>query len=182
MSQPYVGEVRSVGFTFAPPGYFPCDGRLLSISEYETLFTLLGTTYGGDGTTTFALPDLRGRMVVHQGTGLGLSNRVLGQSAGTESVTLTIQNMPAHTHTAIATAANGNAVSPANALLAAAVDVTTPATTITQWLPNTATLNLQTIDPTTVQVAGGSQPHENRMPFLAINYIIAWAGIYPSQN
>ncbi len=182
MSQPYVGEIRSVGFTFAPPGYFPCDGRLLPIAQYDVLYTLLGTTYGGDGVSTFALPDLRGRMVVHQGSGQGLTPRVLGQNSGTEGVTLTTQTIPAHTHTAFATAANGNSASPSGALLAAPVDVTTPATTVTQWVPNTASLNLQAIDPTTIQPYGGSQPHENRMSFLTINYIIAWAGIFPSQN
>ncbi|OCX53136.1 hypothetical protein BEL04_02135 [Mucilaginibacter sp. PPCGB 2223] len=182
MSQPYVGEVRSVGFTFAPPGYFKCDGSLKPISEYEALYTLIGTTYGGDGVNTFAVPDLRGRMVVHQGTGQGLSTRTMGQIGGTESVTLTTQTIPAHTHTAFGTAATGNAASPNGALLAAPVDVTTPATTVTQWVPNTASLNLQTIDPGTIQPVGNSLPHENRMSFLTINYIIAWSGIFPSFN
>jgi microcystin-dependent protein len=182
MSQPYVGEVRSVGFNFAPVGYLQCDGSLQPISQYEVLYTLLGTTYGGDGVNTFGLPDLRGRLVVHQGTGQGLTPRVLGQKSGTEGVTLLTANLPSHTHAANATTTAGNASSPSGALLAACVDVTTPATTITQYLPNTATLNLLVIDPSTVQPMGNSLPHENRMPFLAVTYIIAYAGIFPSQN
>jgi len=182
MSQPYIGEIRAVGFPRVPQGYLPCNGQLLQISIYEVLFTLIGTTYGGDGVTTFAAPDLRGQRVVHQGTGAGLTPRVLAQKGGTEEFTLTAATTPAHTHAANAVTSNGTSASPNNALFAGAIDVTTPATIITEYLPNTAPLNLQSLDPSTVQTVGSSLPHENRMGFLTINYIIAYLGIWPSQN
>lgn len=183
MSQPYVGEIRSVGFTFAPVGYFLCDGSLKSIAEYEVLYTLIGTTYGGDGVNTFAVPDLRGRMVVHQGTGPGLSTRVLGQNGGSEGVTLTQANLPAHSHNVLASTATGNAAPPTGNFLAAPVDITTPTNTILRYLADSfATKTIVPLDSTTVTSAGGNGSHENRMPFLAISYIIAWAGIFPSQN
>ena len=176
MSQPYVGEIRMFGFGRVPNGWQPCDGRLLSIAEYEVLFALIGTTYGGDGQASFAVPDLRGRLPIHQGTGPGLSNYVIGQMSGTESVTLISQQMPAHTHTAVATTGLATALTPGTALLPGAVsgdnfyasDITT-ATAVPMSTQSTS-------------LAGGSQPHENCMPTLTVQYCIAWAGIFPSQG
>jgi len=183
MSQPYVGEIRAVGFTFAPPGYFTCDGRLLPISQYDALFTLLGTTYGGDGVTTFALPDLRGRLVVSQGTGPGLSQIVFGQTAATESVTLLTNNLPSHAHLTLASTAAANTAAPGPTTYLAAPVTNNAANTELFYLPNTSNgKTIVPLDPSTVGAAGNSLPHENRMPFLAINYIIAWSGIFPSFN
>ena len=164
------------GFNFAPQNWQACDGSLLSISEYDALFALIGTTYGGDGQVTFAVPDLRGRLPIHQGTGPGLSNYVIGQVSGTETVTLNTQQMPAHTHGMIATTAASTALTPGTNLLPGTVsgdvfyatDLTgaTPAPMATQ----------------STTVSGGSQPHDNTMPTLTVQYCIAWAGIYPSQS
>lgn len=176
MSQPYVGEIRMFGFGRTPNGWQACDGTLLPIAEYEVLFALIGTIYGGDGQNTFAVPDLRGRLPIHQGTGPGLSNYVIGQKSGTESVTLISQQMPAHTHTAVATTGAATALTPGIALLPGAVsgdnfyasDIT-GATAVPMSAQSTG-------------LAGGSQPHENCMPTLTVQYCIAWAGIFPSQG
>lgn len=176
MSQPYVGEIRMFGFGRTPNGWQACDGTLLPIAEYEVLFALIGTIYGGDGQNTFAVPDLRGRLPIHQGTGPGLSNYVIGQKSGTESVTLLSQQMPAHTHTAVATTGAATALTPGIALLPGAVsgdnfyasDIT-GATAVPMSAQSTG-------------LAGGSQPHENCMPTLTVQYCIAWAGIFPSQG
>ena len=177
MSTPYIGEIRMFGFGTrgAPNGWQACDGSLLAISEYDALFALIGTTYGGDGQTTFGVPDLRGRLPIHQGQGPGLSNYVIGQKAGTETVTLLPTQMPAHTHTAIATSAASTSLTPGNTLLPGAVsgDVfyatdLTGATAISMSAQSTSQ-------------SGGSQPHENRMPTLTVQYCIAAFGIFPSQ-
>lgn len=176
MSTPYVGEIRLLPFNFAPNGWQACDGSLLSIANYDVLFALIGTTYGGDGQNTFAVPDLRGRLPIHQGTGPGLSTYVIGQNAGTETVTVIPTQMPAHTHTAIATTAVSTSPTPGNNLLPGAVsgDVFY-ATDLTGAVavPMSAQSTSQ---------GGGSQPHENTMPTLTVQYCIAWAGIFPSQN
>jgi microcystin-dependent protein len=180
---PCVGEIRAFGGNFAPAGWQLCDGSLLPISQYETLYTLLGTTYGGNGTTTFGVPDLRGRLLLSQGTGQGLSPRVLGQTGGTEYVTLLTANMPGHTHAAQASTAPATAHTPTGCFLAAPVDTTTPGTNLVEYLPDTVPgFTLSPLDPATVSSIGGSQPHENRMPFVAITYIIALFGVYPSFN
>ena len=173
MSEPFIGQVIAVGFNFAPISWVPCDGRLLPISEYSTLYALIGTTYGGDGQSTFAVPDMRSRVAVGQGQGPGLSNYILGQKAGSESVTLTATTTPAHTHTPMA-AAVGTAGDPAPTLVFGGTQSTT-----SMLYDNPSAL--LTLAPTTVSTAGGSQPHENRQPVLAINYIICAEGIYPSQ-
>ena len=172
MSQPYVGEVRLVGFTFAPVGWALCNGQLLPISQYETLYNLIGTTYGGDGVNTFALPDLRGRVPVHQGTLAGEA-LVLGTVAGSEQVTITQSTYPAHSHSITestvkpsSTTANpqgGSVIGGLNLYTNAA-----PGTAMQSQMIGTAT--------------GGSQPHENRQPFLALNWIISLFGIFPSQS
>ncbi len=177
MSTPYIGEIRmfSFGTRGAPNNWQACDGSLLAISEYDALFALIGTTYGGDGQTTFAVPDLRGRLPVHQGQGPGLSNYVIGQRAGTETVTVLPTQMPAHTHTMVATTAAATAVTPGTGLLPGTVSGDT-------FYTNTITGN--TAAPMSAQMltqAGGSQPHENTMPTLTVQYCIATFGIFPSQ-
>ncbi|NOT88208.1 MAG: phage tail protein [Lysobacter sp.] len=177
MSTPYIGEIRMFGFGTrgAPIGWQGCDGSLLPISEYDALFALIGTTYGGDGQTTFGVPDLRGRLPIHQGTGPGLGTYVIGQVAGTENVTVLPTQMPAHTHTMVATTALATAVTPANNLLPGAVSGDS-------FYVNTITGN--TAAPMSAQMltlAGGSQPHDNTMPTLTVQYCIATQGIFPSQ-
>jgi microcystin-dependent protein len=176
MSTPYIGEIRMFGFGTrgAPNGWQACDGSLLPISEYNALFSLIGTTYGGDGMTTFAVPDLRGRVPIHQGTGPGLSTYVIGQRAGTETVTVLPNQMPAHTHTLVATSRAATALTPGNTLLPAAVsgdDVYV--SDVTGTTP--ASMSAQS-----TSLAGGSQPHENCMPTLTVQYCIATQGIFPS--
>jgi microcystin-dependent protein len=168
MSSPYIGEIRIFAGNFAPVGWLFCEGQLLPISQYDVLFNLIGTTYGGDGQSTFALPNLASRVPVHQATGF-----VLGQSAGEEDITLTTTQMPAHTH---ALAASTNNASTANA--AGNILAQTPSYTpyITGFTPAAA------MSPNAVGVAGGSQPHDNMLPFLVVNFIIATEGIYPSPS
>ncbi len=177
MSTPYIGEIRMFGFGTrgAPNGWQGCDGSLLAIAEYDALFALIGTTYGGDGQTTFGVPDLRGRLPIHQGTGPGLSTYVVGQVAGSENVTVLPTQMPAHTHTMVATTALATTVTPANTLLPGAVSGDS-------FYVNTITGN--TAAPMSSQMltqAGGSQPHDNTMPTLTVQYCIATQGIFPSQ-
>jgi microcystin-dependent protein len=178
MSTPYIGEIRMFGFGTrgAPNGWQACDGSLLPIAEFDALFALIGTTYGGDGQTTFAAPDLRGRLPIHQGTGPGLSTYVIGQKSGTETVTVLPTQMPAHTHTLAVTSAAATAVTPGASLLPGTVSGETfYASDITgaTALPMTAQAT---------SVAGGSQPHENCMPTLTVQYCIATQGIFPSQG
>lgn len=171
MSTPYIGEIRIFGGNFAPLGWALCDGQLLAIAQYDALFALIGTTYGGDGQTTFALPDLRGRAPLHMGQGPGLSNYVIGQAAGAEAATLTANQIPSHTHLAAAQTAAGTQTGPTNAIWAAS--------TLNQFTPTPPTAAMSQ---GAVGAAGGNQPHENRMPYLAINFIIALEGIFPTQS
>ena len=169
---PYVGQIMAFGGTFAPQGWALCDGSLLPISQYETLFTLIGTTYGGDGQTTFALPDLRGRAALHQGQGSGLSSYVLGESGGAEAVTLTVGQLPQHLHSAMGNSGAGTSPSPSGALWAGS-----PTNIYTAGAAaNTA------MSATSISVSGGSQPHDNMLPFVTLNFCIAFEGIYPSQS
>jgi microcystin-dependent protein len=165
MSEPFLGEIKVVSFNFAPKGWALCNGQLLPISQNQALFALLGTTYGGNGQTTFALPDFRGRLPIHQGAG-----HVAGERAGTPSVTVTMQQMPAHSHTLQATAQNGATANPVNAFLGSVNNAYGPPASLT------------TLSPGTVTNAGGSQPHNNMMPFLVLNFVIALQGIFPSRN
>lgn len=171
MSTPYVGEVRLFAGNFAPSGWMLCLGQLIPISEYEVLFNLIGTTYGGDGQATFALPDLRGRVPVHQGAGPGLSPRVMGELGGTETVTLQAGHMPLHTHALVASTATASGSTPSGAMLAS--------TTVASYDPNPATTPMAS---GAVSSAGGSQPHDNMAPTLTLNYIISLFGIFPSPN
>ncbi|HXT14444.1 MAG TPA: tail fiber protein [Gemmatimonadaceae bacterium] len=172
---PYLGEIRLFAGTFAPLGWNFCDGTLVAISTNDALYALIGTAFGGDGQTTFALPDLRGRVPIHQGRGQGgLSPYVIGQTGGTEQVTLTAQNIPAHTHTLAASKDTGTTPDPTGILIAKAPD---DCKIFIERGANTA-YNQQHISPSN----GGGQPHDNRQPLVAINYIIAMAGIFPSQS
>lgn len=176
MSTPYIGEIRMFGFGRAPNDWVACDGSLLPIAQYDALFALIGTTYGGDGQTTFAVPDLRGRIPVHQGAGPGLGTYVIGQSAGTEKVTLAQTQMPAHSHTLATTSAAATSTSPGPTLLPGTVSGDT--FYVNALAGNTAVaMSAQMLGPT-----GGTQPHENCMPTLTAQYCIAWAGVWPSPG
>ena len=175
MSTPFIGEIRMFGFGRTPNGWQGCDGSLLAIAEYDALFALIGTTYGGDGQTTFAVPDLRGRLPIHQGQGPGLSNYVIGQRAGTETVTVLSTQMPAHTHTLVATSGAAGSATPANTQLPGAVRGET------FYVSDTTGASALAMSAQSTSVAGGSQPHENCMPTLTVQYCIATFGIFPSQ-
>jgi microcystin-dependent protein len=166
MSQPYVGEVRLVGFNFAPAGWNFCDGSTLPISQFDTLFTLIGTTYGGNGQTTFNVPDLRGRTPIHQGNG-----SLISQTGGVETVTLNINQLPAHTHALLATTNNVTTNAPGNNNTVGA-NVKTYASESPSNAMNAAMIGS----------VGGSQPHDNLQPYLALNWIISLFGIFPSQG
>jgi microcystin-dependent protein len=166
MGSPFLGEIRLVGFNYAPVGWAPCDGRLLPISQYDALFALLGTTYGGDGQTTFALPDLRGRVPMHQGNG-----HVLGETAGAETVTLTTDQLPSHSHVPQANSA-GTATGPAGNVWANSAAL--------QFAPSSSPL--QPMNAGAVGAAGGGQPHDNTPPFQAVNFVIALEGIFPTRS
>ena len=166
MAQPYVGEIRMFAGNFAPAGWMFCDGSLLPISENETLFQLIGTTYGGDGQSTFALPDMRGRLPLHQGNGL-----TLAETGGAEEVTLTVSQIPAHTHAFIASSGSASTTIPGNNLLASALQ--------DAYVEDLAAQNL---NPAAVSSVGGTQPHTNFQPYLCINFIISLFGIFPSPT
>jgi microcystin-dependent protein len=170
MSQPYIGEIRMFAGNFAPLGWEVCQGQLLPIADNEALFAILGTTYGGDGQTTFALPDLRGRIPIHQGT--GQSAYVIGQSGGQESVALTTQQMPAHSHQVSCGKGGGNKTSPSAAYWATDPGGSTAAYSSTA---NAA------MAPAAVTSAGGGVSHDNMQPFLCVSFIISLFGIFPSQ-
>jgi len=174
MSESYVGEIRPFAGNFAPVGWALCDGSLLSIADNQVLFTLIGTTYGGNGQTTFGLPDLRGRALIHQGTGSGLSSYTIGEPVGVENVTLTAGQMAGHTHSFAGTTTGGNASAPSPTVGLAA--------TPTGFPIYEATGTSVALSPRAVATAGGSQPHNNRQPFLAVTYIISLFGIFPSQG
>jgi microcystin-dependent protein len=170
--QPFIGEVQWFAGNFAPRGWALCDGQLLPISSNTALFSILGTTYGGDGRTTFALPDVRGRVLIGTGQGPGLTNRPLGQKSGQENVTLTAQQIPAHSHPLTASSGAANATTPAGTVLAS------PGRTriYDSGGPNVS-MSTASIDPT-----GGGQAHPNMQPSLVLNCIIALQGIFPSRN
>ena len=169
-----IAEIRIFAGNFAPRGWAFCDGQLLPISENQALFSLIGTIYGGDGRTAFALPDLRGRAPIHQGNGAGLSDYRLGQRGGTEEVTLTTDQMPAHSHALQANTKRGNSPDPANASIA---DSKGRDRDYMKSGEVNASMSSNSIAST-----GGGQPHDNRQPYLAVNYIIAMQGVYPSRS
>jgi len=175
--EPFIGQVTYFGGNFAPRGWAFCDGQLLAISQNDALFSILGTIYGGDGRTTFGLPDMRGRALVHAGTGPGLSPRRLGSKGGSERVTLTTNQLASHSHTGImkATSVLGDGTSPGNGSLAESA--------VEMYLEGASSLS-ETIAPGsgTLSNTGGSQAHNNMMPWGTANCIIALVGIYPSRN
>jgi len=168
MAQPYIGEIRMAGFNFAPAGWAFCDGSLLDIAQNETLFNLIGTMYGGDGQTTFGLPDLRGRVPMHMGNG-----HVIAQMGGQETVTLVTQQIPAHTHAANADNNAGGLVGPGGGVWAASSNYM-------QFAPP-AGANVS-MNPQAIASDGGSQPHDNMLPFLTLNFIISLFGIFPTPT
>lgn len=170
MYEPYIGEIRMFGGSFAPAGWMKCEGQILAVSEYATLFNLIGTAYGGDGVSTFALPDLRGRVPIHMGSNAG-NTYTLGQNGGGETVTLTVSQTPAHTHAPIASTKAGQS-SPSGSIWA----------TLPLSAYQTDTTNLQQMNTSAIDPVGGSQPHDNMMPYLSVNFIISLFGIFPSQN
>ena len=181
MSQPFVGQVIMFGGTFAPAGWQACAGQLVPIDQFTTLFNLIGTTYGGNGTSTFGLPDLRGRVPIHQGTGAGLSTYVLGQQGGTESVTLQSNQNPIHSHVFNVNNASATQVSPSNNTLANETTNGQPADNAPPYLPYNAAGQTQ-LSNNAIGMAGGNTPHENRQPVLAVQFCISMFGVYPSQN
>ena len=172
MSEFFIGQIMMTGFSFAPKSWAQCNGQLLPIAQNQALFSLLGTQYGGNGTTTFALPDLRSR------TPVGYASSVqIGQSSGAENVTLLSTNLPSHTHTVNASTTNGDNRNPSTRLFATSTNTTAP---VNMYAPSTGALvplNAQTVSPT-----GGNQPHPNLQPYSVINFCIALSGIFPSRN
>jgi microcystin-dependent protein len=172
MSNPYIGEIRMFGGSFAPAGWAFCDGQLMPIAENDALFTLIGTTYGGDGQETFGLPNLQSRVPIHQGQGSGLQNYTIGEAAGVESVTLTTQQIPVHNHSWLASTGGGTSISPQDTVSAAP-----PVMKLYRLGSPSDPMAANLINP-----VGGSQPHENVMPYLTINYILSLFGIFPTQT
>ena len=168
MAQPYVGEIRMFAGNFAPAGWMFCEGQLLPIAENETLFQLIGTTYGGDGQSTFALPDLPGRIPIHQGDGF-----ILAETGGAEEITLTVQQTPAHSHPMLASTGPASTTAPGSSVLLG----TAPLATITPYGSDNPSINLS---PSAVDPVGGRQPHTNFQPYLCIDFIISLFGIFPS--
>jgi microcystin-dependent protein len=174
MAQPYVGEIRMFGGNFAPAGWAFCDGALLPISNYDTLFNLIGTTYGGDGQSTFGVPDLRGRLPIHFGNGFALA-----QNGGVEDVTLTINQMPSHNHPALTSAQSGNNPNPNGAYMAD--EGPAGISQVFSYAPYDGTNQVQ-LKNVAVSYVGGSQSHSNIQPFLCVSFIISLFGIFPTQT
>lgn len=173
MSSPFVGEIRMFAGSFAPAGWAFCAGQLMPISENETLFNLIGTTYGGDGQETFCLPDLQGRVPVHMGQGPGISqNYIIGGKFGTETVTVSVPQIPQHSHPMLASTDSASQVTGANGVVAA-----TPQ--LSMYFTSSAD---SALNPNTLTQMGGSQPHDNMMPYLCISFIISLFGVYPSPT
>lgn len=172
MSEPFLAEVRIVAFNFAPRGWAFCDGQILPINQNQSLYSLLGTTYGGDGRTTFALPDIRGRSPIHVGRADG-AEHLLGEKSGEETHTITVNEMPQHDHILRATSVDGNQVNPVGHILARTVSL------LYRQNPPTIGANIQT---STITNVGGGQAHDNMQPYLALNYCIALQGLFPSRN
>lgn len=175
MTDPFIGQIKMFGGNFAPRGFAKCDGQLLAISQNEALFSLLGTIYGGDGRTTFALPDLRGRLPIHTGSGPGLTPRALGSKAGTEEVSITASTMPSHGHAVMGTTNPGASNNPAGKVPAAA-----PVAAYSDQPPDPA--NAKFAGSAITNAGGSSQSHNNVMPFQVICFIIALEGLFPSRD
>lgn len=173
MSEPFLGEIRMFAGTFAPRGWAFCDGQLLAVSSNDALFSLFGTIYGGDGRTTFGLPDLRGRVPIHQGSGPGLSPRNIGAKAGAERVTVTVAQVPVHSHDHVVSGAAGTGASPGGEFLAAS-----PGVRVYRPAPPNTTLGAGAVG----NDSGGAQSHNNIQPFQVVNFIVALVGVYPSRT
>ena len=176
---PFIGEIRMCGFNFAPVGWALCDGQMLPISQNQALFALLGTTFGGNGTTTFGLPDLRSRVPIHQGQGIGLSLYSMGQNGGVENVTLNVSQMPTHNHTVGVNNNTGTTPDPTNAFPAKGYTGEFRNSTLISNYGTSATGNFAQ---NAVSQVGGGQPHTNIEPYLCVNFIIALNGIFPSRS
>jgi len=172
MSEPFLGEVRMFGFNFAPRNYAFCDGQILLISQNEALFSLLGTTYGGNGRTTFGLPEMRGRLPIHMGGGSGLTHRTLGSKSGQETVNLNPNQLPQHTHVAQASQSAADTPDPSGKLLAD--------TAPREFYASPE--NLNSLHHGTIALSGGGGAHNNMQPYLAINFCIALAGVFPTRS
>jgi microcystin-dependent protein len=170
MADPYLGEIRMFGGNFAPVGWAECDGRLLPIAEYDALFAIIGTIYGGDGVQTFAVPDLRGRAPVHRGAGPGLAPAAIGEQRGAETVTLLPQHLPPHTHAVQVSAAPADHVTPAGGVLGVAAE------------PVYAAQAEGTLRADAIGTVGQAAPHDNMPPFTTVRFIIAVEGIFPARN
>ncbi len=184
MSESYIGQITLFAGAYAPVGWQDCSGQLLPINQNQALYAILGTNYGGNGTTTFALPDLRGRVAIHTGQGPGLSNYTLGQNGGSETVTLLATQLPAHVHTTTAaaqpaTSAGAGSPTPGGNILGSPVDATGAGFNL--YAPAGTTPATPMVAPP-IQVAGGSQPHANMQPILTMRYIICVSGLFPSRN
>ncbi len=180
MADPFLGEIRMVGWNFEASGWAFCNGQLLPINQYTALFSLLGTYYGGDGVRTFGLPNLQGRVPIHQGNGAGLSPYTIGAASGTESVTLLTPQIPAHNHLMGVSNQSGSVADPTNSILAQGNSGTgREAVAVSDYVSTAAT---GTLAPMAIQPAGGSQPHSNIQPYLCVNFIIATQGIYPPRQ
>lgn len=185
MSDQYLGEIRLFGFPRIPNGWFACDGSLKPIAQFQALYMLLGTTYGGDGVTTFGVPDLRGQVPLHQGNGLGLTPRPMGSFGGSPTVTLTTAQLPQHTHTMMAVTANATANAPDGLMTGAIVNNAPPPPSpppADQFYINPVTAQPTAMNAQSLMGQGGNQPHDNMMPTLAASFCIAYAGIFPSQT
>jgi len=176
LADPYIGEIRMFAGNYAPMGWATCDGQILPIQQYTALFAILGTTYGGNGTTTFGLPDLRGRAPIHMGAGNGLTPRQIGQNGGAEKVTMTSAQMPAHNHVVNASSQEAGGNNPANMVPAVAVDGNEAPVSVYSTAGNT------TMSPQMISQAGQGQPHDNMQPFLCVNFIIALEGEFPPRS
>ncbi len=173
MSEGFIGEIRMFAGNFAPRSWALCDGQLLAINQNQSLFSLLGTTYGGDGRTTFALPDMRGRLPVHMGQGPGLANRNIGSKFGAETASVSVAEMPAHRHDLLVSTAGGTQNVPDDSFLASSPNVRV-------YRPQATNVAL---DIDAIEASGpGQQPHSNIMPFQCVNFIIALSGVFPSRN
>lgn len=172
--EPFLGELGIVAFNFAPRGWALCNGQILSISQNQALFSLLGTTYGGNGQTTFALPNLQSRLPIHAGQGVGLSNYNLGEVGGAEGVALTMAQLPAHAHSGQGVSGAGSSGGPAGQVWAGSV--------LGDSVYNTSVAPNATMSAAAIAPSGGAQPHDNRQPYLVLNFIIALVGVFPSRN
>lgn len=171
MAEPYIGEIRMFAGNFAPRTWAFCDNNLIPVNDNQALFSLLGDRYGGDGRSTFALPDMRGRLPINQGSGPGLTPRQIGERVGAEQVSLTVPQMPSHSHQLQASNNTADSVEPQSRVLANG-----------QTIYSSANANLVAMSPNQVGSCGGNQPHNNVMPFLCVNFIIALQGLYPDRN